>query len=226
MKRVIEPELMDDPEQAAAYAGGDLDGAYWLFVQCFQKYFPGLRPEGAILDLGCGPAAIPLRLARLFPHCEVHGVDGAPTMLAFGRQAVQREGLEHQVHLIHGRLPHRLPVPRSRYEVIVSNSFLHHLADPRILWDAIHDYSLPHAAVLIIDLLRPASGQKARRVVDRYMPDAPPVLRRDMMHSLRAAFTLDEVACQLQEAGLVGSLCLTRATPFQFAVYGYLPGDP
>jgi SAM-dependent methyltransferase len=226
MKRIIEPELMNDPEQAAAYAGSDLDNAYWLFVHCFQKYFPGLIPEGAILDLGCGPAAIPLRLARLFPQCEIHGVDAAPSMLAFGRQAVQREGLENQVHLIHGRLPHRLPVPRSRYEVIISNSFLHHLADPMILWDAIRDYGLPNAAILVIDLLRPTSDKQAQMVVDRYMPDAPPLLRRDMMLSLRAAFTLDEVAFQLQEAGLAGSLNLTMATPFQFAVHGNLTGEP
>lgn len=226
MKRVVEPELMNDPEQAAAYAGNDLDNAYWLFVHCFQKYFPGLSPDGAILDLGCGPAAIPLRLARRFPNCEIHGVDGAPHMLAYGRQAVQREGLEHQVHLIHGRLPNRLSVPRNGYEVIISNSFLHHLADPMILWEAVHDYSLPGAAILIIDLLRPASDKQAQIVVDKYMPDAPPLLCRDMMHSLRAAFTLDEVTSQLQEAGLAGSLCLTMATPFQFAVYGNLIGDP
>jgi SAM-dependent methyltransferase len=222
MKRVVEPELMNDPEQAAAYAGSALDNAYWLFMQCFKKYFPELNPDGAILDLGCGPAAIPLRLARRFPNCEIHGVDGAPRMLEYGREAVRREGLEHQVHLVHGILPNRLPVPRNRYEVIISNSFLHHLVDPLILWEAIYDYGLPDAAILIIDLLRPTSDKQAQVVVDKYMPDVPSLLRRDMMHSLRAAFTLDEVTSQLQEAGLADSLCLTMATPFQFAVHGNL----
>lgn len=222
MKRIIEPELMNDSEQAAAYAGRDLDNAYWLFEQCFTKYFPELIPDGAILDIGCGPAAIPLRMARRFPNCEVHGVDGAPHMLAYGRKAVQREGLEHQVRLIHGFLPNRLPIPRNHYEVIISNSFLHHLADPMILWNAIHDYSLPDAAVLIIDLLRPASDKLAQVVVDKYMPHAPSLLRRDMMHSLRAAFTLDEVKSQIQKASLAESLCLAMASPFQFAAYGKL----
>lgn len=226
MKRVVEPELMNDPEQVEAYAGSDLDNAYWLFVQCFKKYFSQRILQGAMLDLGCGPAGIPLRLARRYPNCEIHGVDGAPRMLAHGRKAVQREGLEHQVQLFHGQLPNRLPLPRSRYEVIISNSFLHHLVDPMILWDAIHDYSLPNAAILIIDLVRPTSDKQAQIVVDTYMPDAPLLLRQDMMHSLRAAFTLDEVTSQLQEAGLAGSLCLTMATPFQFAVYGNLTGDP
>ncbi|MHB8788409.1 MAG: class I SAM-dependent methyltransferase [Desulfobulbaceae bacterium] len=224
MKRIPEPELMDDPEQVAAYAGHDLDNAYWLFVQCFHKYFPDLAPDGAILDLGCGPAAIPLRLARLFPSCEIHGLDGAPRMLEYGRQAVQREGLEHQVQLIHGILPEMVRMPRSRYGVIISNSFLHHLADPMILWNALLDYGLPNAAILIIDLLRPASKEHARTVVDKYMPEASPLLRQDMMSSLCAAFTLDEVASQLRQADLAGNLCLIKVTPIQFAVYGRLAG--
>lgn len=225
MERVLEPELMNDPEQVAAYAGRDLDSAYWLFVQCFHKFFPGLVPDGAILDLGCGPAAIPLRLARLFPDCEIHCLDAAPRMLAYGRQSVEREGLEHQVKFIHGRLPGRLEMPRSRYEVIISNSFLHHLGDPMILWKALRDYGLPNAAILIIDLLRPTSEEQSRAVVDNYMADASPLLRQDMIHSLRAAFTMDEVASQLRQAELAGKLSLTKATPFQFAVYGTLDGS-
>ncbi len=222
MKRVIEPELMNDPEQAAAYAGSDLDRAYWLFMQCFKKYFPAMNPEGAILDLGCGTAGIPLRLARRFPACEIYGVDGAPRMLAYAKQAVQREGLENRIHLVRGILPHRPSILRRHYEMIVSNSFLHHLADPMVLWQAVREYGLPDATILIVDLLRPESEERLQTVVNKYMPDAPAMLRQDMTHSLRAAFTLDEVTSQLHKAGLAESLCLEKATPFQFAVYGNL----
>lgn len=222
MKRVPEPALMNDPKQAAAYAGADLDNAYWLFVQLFRKYFPSLAPNDAILDFGCGPAAIPLRLAKLFRNCQIHCVDGAPQMLAQGKQAAQREGLEEQVHFFHGNLPDKLPLPRDRYEMVISNSFLHHLADPMILWNAIHDYSLPGAAVLIVDLLRPTSEDKAQLLVDQYMPDAPTLLRQDMLLSLRAAYTLDEVKTQLEQANLTINITLTMPTTFQFAAYGYL----
>ena len=83
--------------------GGDLDNAYWLFVQLFRKYFPDLMPNDAILDLGCGPAAIPLRLARLFRTCQVHCVDGAACMLAQGKQAVQ--GKEWKNRYFFSRVP-------------------------------------------------------------------------------------------------------------------------
>ena len=222
MKRIPEPELMNDPQQVALYAGPYLDNACWLFIQRFRKYFPGLIPTDAILDLGCGPAAIPLRLARYFPHCEVHGVEGAPRMLAYGKEAVQREDLGKQVQLFQGILPEPLLLPRERYGIIISNSFLHHLADPMILWNAIHKYGLPQAAILVIDLLRPTSEALAEFVVDTYVPDAPPLLRQDMLFSLHAAYTLDEVTAQLQAANLAETITLTMASPFQFAAYGYL----
>ena len=215
---------MNDAEQAAAYAGSALDNAYWLFEQLFHKYFPGLLTNTAILDLGCGPAAIPLRLARHCTTCEIHCVDGAAHMLTEGKKAAQREGLEERVLFYHGTLPDKLPLPRNRYEIVIANSFLHHLAEPMILWQAIHEYGLPQASILIIDLLRPTSEEAARRIVDSYLPDGSPLLRRDMLLSLRAAFTLEEIRAQLRQAGLAEDLALTMATPFQFAVHGQLNG--
>lgn len=222
MKRVPETALMNDPRQAAAYAGNDLDNAYWLFVQLFHKFFPNLMPEGTILDLGCGPAAIPLRLAKLFSNCQVHCVDGAPQMLAQGQHAALQEGLEERIHFFHGNLPDKLPLPQNRYEMVISNSFLHHLSDPMILWNAVYDYCLPGGAVLIVDLVRPTSEEKAKQLVDRYMPDAPTLLRQDMLLSLLAAYTIDEVKAQLEQANLTKSIHLRMTTTFQFAAYGYL----
>jgi ubiquinone/menaquinone biosynthesis C-methylase UbiE len=223
MKRMPEPELMDDPQHVDTYTGPYLDNGYWLFIQSFRRFFPDLVPSCAILDLGCGPASIPLRLAKLFPHCEIHGVDGAPHMLAAAREAVQRDCLEDRVRLFHGILPDDLSLDRERYEIIISNSFLHHLTDPMVLWNTIRKYSSPHAAVLVIDLLRPTSKKSAQAVVDTYVPDAPPMLRQDMLLSLYAAYTLDEISAQLAQANLTEHLTLTMASPCQFTAYGYLP---
>ncbi len=223
MERIPEPEeLMDDPRQVEAYTGPHLDKGYWIFIQRFRKFFPRLAEKGAILDLGCGPAVIPLRLAGLLPKWEIHGVDGSPAMLSAGVEAVRKEGLEKRIRLIHGILPDDLVLPRSRYEAVVSNSFLHHLAEPMDLWQAIRRYGLPGAAVLVMDLVRPADEEAAELVIDTYVPGAPLKLRQDMLLSLRAAYTPAEISVQLERAGLSRSLQVATASPLQFAVYGHV----
>jgi ubiquinone/menaquinone biosynthesis C-methylase UbiE len=213
---------MNDPKQATAYAGRDLDNAYWLFEQCFRKYIPDLHPDSTILDIGCGPAAIALRLARRFPDCTIHGVDGAEEMLIFGKQAVQKAKLEEQIQLIHGMLPDKLSLPCKSYEVIISNSFLHHLPDPMVLWNTIREHGGSATKILMIDLLRPKNDEQAEMIIDKYMPHAPALLRLDMMLSLKAAFTMEEIQEQLREAGLAVSLKVAMASPFQCAVHGTL----
>ena len=147
-------------------------------------------------------------------------------MLAAGREAVWREGLEDRIRLVHGVLPCDLPLPRTRYDAIISNSFLHHLADPMVLWQAIRRYGEPSAAILVVDLLRPPDEESAEQVCATYVPDAPPMLRQDMLLSLRAAYTLEEISAQLQQAGLADNLALKMASPLQFAVCGHLTHRP
>ncbi|EKD38884.1 MAG: hypothetical protein ACD_75C00575G0001, partial [uncultured bacterium] len=100
------------------------------------------------------------------------------------------------------------------------------LADPMVLWQAIGRYGERRAAVLVVDLLRPPDEESAELVIDTYVPDAPPMLRQDMLLSLRAAYTLEEISTQLQQAGLADNLALKMASPLQFAVCGHLTHSP
>ena len=147
-------------------------------------------------------------------------------MLTLAHKAVLHEGLEQRLQLFQGILPGILPLPQKSYDIIMANSFLHHLADPMVLWQALPTYGRPGAAVLIVDLLRPADHQEAEFVVDQYVPNAPPMLHRDMLLSLHAAFTLEEVREQLNQAQIFADFTLgMAATPFQFTLYGHLKID-
>ena len=84
MQRILEPELMEDPVQAAAYAAADFSDPHGLFINKFQEVFPGRRITGHVLDLGCGPADISLRFARAYPECRIDGA-GALVMTTYGR---------------------------------------------------------------------------------------------------------------------------------------------
>lgn len=201
MQRIPEPELMDDEAQARAYAEADFEAPHSYFIELFQQTYPALSIKGSVLDLGCGPADISMRFARAYPNCELHGVDGAAAMLSFGEEAIQRAGLQERVRLLQGYLPGAgLPLPH--YDVVISNSLLHHLADPMTLWQAVQDYAAPAAPVFIMDLTRPASTQQAQALVEEYAAEEPEVLQHDFYHSLLAAYTPQEVQQQLSVLAL------------------------
>jgi len=201
MERVPEPELMDDLAQARAYALADFEEPHQRFVELCRDAFPGHVFAGAVLDLGCGPADISLRFARAFPQAHIDGVDGAPAMLHFGQQAIEAAALGGRVRLIEGHLP-GAKLPQRRYDAVISNSLLHHLADPAVLWQSMLDHAAPGAPLFVMDLIRPQSIAAAGAMVETYAAGEPELLRHDFYHSLLAAYTVDEVRAQLGAAGL------------------------
>ena len=203
MQRIPEPELMNDAEQAAAYAFADFEEPHSRFIELFRETFPGEAVAGAVLDLGCGPGDVTIRFVHAFPECVAHGVDGAAAMLAHGRSRLEREGLLGRVELIQGYLP-GAALPLGGYDTVISNSLLHHLRDPTVLWETLKHYAKPGARVFIMDLLRPAGRDQAQALVDEYAANEPQILRHDFFHSLLAAYRVDEVAAQLRAAGLAG----------------------
>lgn len=205
MERICEPELMDDAEQGRAYADADFAAGDRALLKRTEDLFgPQLGPR--IIDLGCGPGNISFLLAERYPTARVLGLDGAPAMLAIAAARLQATpdrwpGLRFQ-HLLltpGGALPQE-----GRWTAVVSNSLLHHLHDPLVLWQAVRRLAAPGAAICIKDLRRPSDPAALEALVQRHAAGAPPVLRRDYAQSLRAAFRRVEVEAQLQQAGIEG----------------------
>jgi 2-polyprenyl-3-methyl-5-hydroxy-6-metoxy-1,4-benzoquinol methylase len=199
MDRVLEPELMDDPQQAAAYAAADFSEENEGFVGRFEEYFPGFS-GGLVLDAGCGPADIPIRFAMRYPSCLVTAVDASMPMIQLAEQAVSQAGLGDRISLRRERLE---DIPGANvFDAVLSNSLLHHLTNPLQFWQKLRQLVKPGSPVLVMDLLRPDSPEEARAIVDRYAAGMPAILRRDFYNSLLAAFTEDEITTQLARMNL------------------------
>lgn len=220
MERIPEPELMNEPIQAHAYAQADFSEAHDRFVVLFAKKFSKLPLTGTALDLGCGPGDITRRFARSYPAWRLHGIDGAANMLALGRAANAEAKLDSRIELFERQLP--CPsLPLAAYDAVISNSLLHHLRDPLVLWRSVRQFARPGAPVFIMDLLRPVSSQAAQELVNRYAANEPIVLRADFLASLCAAFTPAEVRAQLDEVDLT-ALQTEIVSDRHFIVYGYM----
>lgn len=199
MERVLEPELMDDPAQAEAYARADFEKENQGFVNLFLEYYPDFT-EGHVLDLGCGPADIPIRFVKALPKCRVTAVDASAPMIQLAEAAVGQAGLADRIALKQERM--QTLALEEPADAALSNSLLHHIPNPYQFWYALKKQVKPGSCVLVMDLLRPDSPDAAQAIVDQYAAKEPAILRRDFYNSLLAAFTEDEVAAQLAELNL------------------------
>lgn len=211
---------MDEAEQALAYARADFSEPNQQFIGLIEGLLPdGL--QGRLLDLGCGPADIPITLAERHAAIRIDALDGADAMLALAEKNISAtRSAGDRIRLLQDHLPSKR-LPHAAYDLIISNSLLHHLRDPRVLWQTVHHCAAPDAHIVVMDLLRPASSDAAESLAETYASDAPAVLRRDFHNSLLAAYTLEEVETQLLEANF-GRLTVNQVSDRHLAVIGRL----
>ena len=200
MHRVLEPEIMDTPENVLAYARADFSEVNQKFVNdLIKKYSSHLKN---VLDLGCGPADIAIRLASGLSEVKITAIDASKNMIKAATENVTKAKLNNRISLLVGYVP-GLPLQSNSFDAIISNSLLHHLPNPMALWEEIIRLGKSGAAIFIMDLLRPGSPEAAKEIVEKYSPEEHPILKEDFYNSLLAAFSIDEVQDQLKNTGLV-----------------------
>ncbi len=220
MERIPEPQLMDTEEQVRAYAHADFEAPHQEFADSLVSWLGAVLP-GRAIDLGCGPGDITRRVARALADWKIHGIDGGRNMLDQAREETRKAGLDDRVQFSHHLLPEP-DLPVGTADLVFSNSLLHHLDDPRVLWETLQQVGAPGCAVYIMDLRRPATREEARDLVDAYCGQEPEVLLVDFFNSLLAAYTEEEVQIQLATAGLEG-LEVRSTSDRHVVVRGRLP---
>ena len=200
MQRQPEPELMEESQQVQVYAEADFAAGDAQTLKCLADLIgrTGELPiSPTLVDLGCGPGNITLRLAQAYPQARVIGVDGSEAMLA----VAQRRSMELDL-CVEFRCSDLRQLDGLRADLVISNSLLHHLHQPDLLWQITAGMAAPGCRVLHRDLRRPPSMDALDQLQRRHLADAPAVLIHDFRASLAAAFELQEVRDQLLKAGL------------------------
>ncbi|MGH9054926.1 MAG: methyltransferase domain-containing protein [Acidimicrobiales bacterium] len=89
-----------------------------------------VRPDDAVLDVGCGPGTITLGLAARVPEGVAVGVDSEPSIVEQARTASGTAGQTNacfQVGDVHG-----LSFDDGRFDVVHAHQVLQHLTDPMV----------------------------------------------------------------------------------------------
>lgn len=218
MQRILEPEVMDDALEVRAYREADFRR---INRACARRALRASgRRAGHALELGTGPAEIPIFLCQLAPGWRVTAIDASPRMLQAARNNVKHHGLRGRIHLCRGDAK-ALAGLRKKFDLVFSNSLLHHLHDPVPFWSEVRRLVKPGGAVMIQDLLRPESKTAARQLVRLHAAEDSSLLRRLFYQSLLAAFTTAEVRAQIRETGL-GGLSVRKVSDRHLVVRGRL----
>lgn len=197
LKRILEPEVMDTPEEARDYNGMDHSEVNRIFVDdLFATGFTGVD----ILDLGTGTAQIPVELCQRSEDCRVMAVDAAINMLEIAKFNIDVAGMLHRIQLQKVDAKN-MDFPDGMFDAVVSNSIIHHIPEPLdCLREAVR-VTKPTGTLFFRDLLRPGSQQELDHLVQTYTGQENTHSQQMFRESLHAALTLDEIQDMVEQLG-------------------------
>ena len=196
--RVLEPEVMDTPDEATDYDSMDHSAVNRRFAADFLAL--PVADTGLTLDVGTGTAQIPVELCRQSPTIRIVAVDLADEMLKLARLNVDRAGYYDRIRIekVNGR---RMDFPDGHFAAVVSNSIIHHIPTPADCFAEMVRVCAPGGRLFVRDLHRPDSLAELEQLVETYAGSANAHQRQLFAASLHAALTLAEVRALVADLG-------------------------
>ena len=133
MKRVPEPDLMEQKEQAYAYANADFSNSNELFLEKLFE-FCSITDETKILDVGCGDGEIPIGIYKK-TKSKITVLDGSLAMLDELSKKMSANNID-DIKIIQKRYEDTHLTEKS-FDILISNSVLHHVKSPKLFWDCL-----------------------------------------------------------------------------------------
>ena len=180
---------MDTAEAAEAYDAmehGEVDQAF------VDRVIALGASTGHFLDIGTGPAQIPILLAQRCPNIHITAIDLSEEMLKIAKRHIADAGLIDRItlELVDAKT---LPYPDNTFDGLISNSIVHHIHNAMKALKEMGRVARPEGTVLIRDLIRPETAADAQVFVDRYAANDTPHQQKLYYDSFLAAFTIAEV---------------------------------
>ncbi len=196
--RVLEPEVMDDRQEATEYDAMD-------HSQVNRQFVLDLIATGKLsndcLDLGTGTALIPIELCRAQPEVRVMASDASTSMLELARYNIEVQSLMMRIQLHHGDVK-KLNFQNAYFDTVFSNSLVHHLPEPISFFAEACRVLRPSGLLFVRDLCRPETSHEVESLVATYAGSESLHSQQLLRQSLHAALTLEEVRSLVVAVGL------------------------
>ena len=202
LPRTLEPEVMDDAEEARLYDEMDHSEVNRRFVADFLKSLPADESIERVVDLGCGTALIPIELCRQAMAMRVMALDAATEMLNVAVRNIDVAGLRNRIELVHADAKALDAFEDGMCDAVISNSLLHHLPEPMTALRQAKRLVRSGGMLFIRDLMRPQDAAEVDRLTELYAGNEPAASMQLLHQSLHAALTLDEIREMAGELGI------------------------
>ncbi len=213
MDRILEPEVMDTWLEATAYDAMDFGAVNTAFATDAIELDPHAIK---ILDIGTGTARIPILMCQQRPQYLITGVDLAQSMSIVGQRNIEAAGLNQRIRLelVDAK---RMPYPDLEFDMLISNSLVHHLPDPLSFFQEIKRLVRSGGAILIRDLIRPENDEVVTSLVAKFGGEYDAHQQQLFHDSLKAALTLAEVQELIDRVGLA-QVKLTQSSDLHWTI--------
>ena len=146
-----------------------------------------------VIDLGTGPAAIPILLCESADELEIMAVDSSIEMLEVARVEIELAGRVGQIFLEHADAKSLAEFTAESADTVISNSLMHHLADPSLALASAIQLLKGGGRMFIRDLARPAEESELELLVEKHTAGESEFARQLFRQSLHAALTVEEI---------------------------------
>lgn len=198
LDRVLEPEVMEDRDEAIEY--NEMDHG-----EVNRNFVTDLLAAGPLgtdcLDLGTGTALIPIELCKRDAEVRVMAADASTAMLELARYQLEVNNLITRIQLHRGDAK-RLVFEASFFDTVMSNSLVHHLPSHETFLSEALRVLRPNGLLFIRDLCRPESQEQLDDLVETYAANESEHSRQMLRQSLHAALSLTEIRDLAGQVGL------------------------
>jgi ubiquinone/menaquinone biosynthesis C-methylase UbiE len=198
LPRVLEPEVMDDQQEAVEYNEMDHRVVNERFVTELLQHLPIGRD---VLDLGTGTALIPIELCQRHHDVRVMAADASEAMLDLARYNIEIAHLIDRIQL-HRCDAKRLVFQDEYFDAAISNSLVHHLPSSDDFFGECLRVLRPGGLLFVRDLCRPDSDGQVEHLVATYAGQETAHSQQLFRQSLHAALTVSEVQAIVAPLGV------------------------
>lgn len=202
MKRVLEKEVMSSKKEARAFDAasklfGSKSKSYDVLIKELKKLH---KSKLEILDIGCGPAVMDIRIAKSNRSWRITGIELSDEMIRFARKNIAKENVGKQVK-IEKRDAKNTKLPSKSFDVVISNNTVHQLKNPVPLLKECIRLVKPTGRIIIKDVTRTSEKELAdvlreRKVIFKEVVKATEKMVKE---SFKAGFTVEEIRFALNK---------------------------